>query len=291
LWHSGSLSRSSWPRRRSRFCSSTLAWVGDRPLYLTGEETATSGHLGSSIVMDPETGMWRETRHFGLLQHENVLPIRLAKMRLPDDGRRLPARAAGVPVRLHRRQLQQGASGHRRQPVRLEGEQPGQDRQRRGREERERAGPLRPDQPSGERDARHAEGRRDRPRSVQVRPPRGRRAAAGQGRSDLHRRHGQGAATSRGRIYQFDISRSDPTPRDAANDPQRGSARQRRHREPGQPGRLRARARDPGGSRVGLPGQPEPRARLRLPLEDGDDGRPASSRPTSRRRSRGSPPG
>jgi hypothetical protein len=63
----------------TRFCSSTLAIVFGRPYYFTGEETATSGHFGSSIVMDPESGMWRETRHFGLLQHENVVPIRLSK--------------------------------------------------------------------------------------------------------------------------------------------------------------------------------------------------------------------
>jgi secreted PhoX family phosphatase len=29
--------------------------------------------------MDPETGMWRETPHFGHLQHENVVPLRLSK--------------------------------------------------------------------------------------------------------------------------------------------------------------------------------------------------------------------
>jgi hypothetical protein len=63
----------------TRFCSSTLRMIRGEPFYFTGEETSTSGHRGSSIVMDPETGMWKETRHFGLLQHENVVPLRIAR--------------------------------------------------------------------------------------------------------------------------------------------------------------------------------------------------------------------
>jgi hypothetical protein len=62
-----------------RFCSSTLALINGRPLYFTGEETGTTGHDGSSIVLDPETGAWRETQHFGKLMHENVVPLRLSK--------------------------------------------------------------------------------------------------------------------------------------------------------------------------------------------------------------------
>jgi hypothetical protein len=72
--------------RFERFCSSTLAIIFGRPFYFTGEEAIpdpaqppTPEHDGSSIVMDPETGMWRETAHFGHLQHENVVPLRLSK--------------------------------------------------------------------------------------------------------------------------------------------------------------------------------------------------------------------
>jgi Bacterial protein of unknown function (DUF839) len=69
-----------------RFCSSTLAIIFGRPFYFTGEEAIPDptqppgpAHDGSSIVMDPDTGMWRETAHFGHLQHENVVPLRLSK--------------------------------------------------------------------------------------------------------------------------------------------------------------------------------------------------------------------
>jgi len=67
-----------------RFCSATLAIVGGRPFYFTGEEavntaTVQAGHDGSSVVLDPETGLWRETTQFGKLQHENVVPLKLSK--------------------------------------------------------------------------------------------------------------------------------------------------------------------------------------------------------------------
>ncbi len=69
-----------------RFCSSTLSIIDGRPLYFTGEEAIPiagqppgPSHDGSSIVMDPETGMWVETPHFGHFQHENVLPLELKK--------------------------------------------------------------------------------------------------------------------------------------------------------------------------------------------------------------------
>jgi hypothetical protein len=69
-----------------RFCSSTLAIIFGRPFYFTGEEAVPipgqppgPAHDGSSIVMDPDTGMWRETAHFGHLQHENVVPLKLKK--------------------------------------------------------------------------------------------------------------------------------------------------------------------------------------------------------------------
>jgi hypothetical protein len=59
----------------TRFCSSTLAKLGGTHWYLTGEETISSGHFGSSIAMNAETGSWVETPHFGKMQHENVLPL------------------------------------------------------------------------------------------------------------------------------------------------------------------------------------------------------------------------
>jgi hypothetical protein len=69
-----------------RFCSSTLAIIFGRPYYFTGEEAIPQAnqppgppHDGSSIVMDPESGMWRETPHFGHLQHENIVPVKLRK--------------------------------------------------------------------------------------------------------------------------------------------------------------------------------------------------------------------
>jgi hypothetical protein len=62
-----------------RFCSATLAFINGRPLYFTGEEAIAAGHDGSSIALDPETGMWRETPQFGKLQHENVVPLHLSK--------------------------------------------------------------------------------------------------------------------------------------------------------------------------------------------------------------------
>jgi hypothetical protein len=63
-----------------RFCSSTLEVINGTPYYFTGEETINSGHDGSSIVMNAETGQWSETAQFGHFQHENVVPVlRLAK--------------------------------------------------------------------------------------------------------------------------------------------------------------------------------------------------------------------
>lgn len=67
-----------------RFCSATLLQIGGRPMYFTGEEAIVMPpqappHDGSSIVMDPVTGMWRETVQFGHLQHENILPLKLKK--------------------------------------------------------------------------------------------------------------------------------------------------------------------------------------------------------------------
>jgi hypothetical protein len=81
-----------------RFCSATLALIEGRPLFFTGEETNATGHDGSSIVMDPETGAWRETAHFGKLLHENVVPLKLSKwmfLTTDDDFR------AGQPAYLY----------------------------------------------------------------------------------------------------------------------------------------------------------------------------------------------
>jgi hypothetical protein len=83
-----------------RFCSSTLALIDTHPLYLAGEESTNAGALtpdpsdglgrgGSSLVLDAETGLWRETRHFGLLPHENVVPVQKlasAVMLTTEDG-------------------------------------------------------------------------------------------------------------------------------------------------------------------------------------------------------------
>jgi hypothetical protein len=72
--------------RYERFCSATLMLIGGRPLYFTGEEAVPMPnqpppppHDGSSIVMDAETGFYRETPHFGHFQHENVVPLRFSK--------------------------------------------------------------------------------------------------------------------------------------------------------------------------------------------------------------------
>ncbi len=70
-----------------RFCSSYLSYVNGKPRYFTGEEATDSGSLtsdpsdglgrgGSSVVLNPETGNYRETRHFGLIPHENVVPAK-----------------------------------------------------------------------------------------------------------------------------------------------------------------------------------------------------------------------
>lgn len=69
-----------------RFCSATLMLIEGRPLYFTGEEAIPMPnqppppvHDGSSIVMDAETGFYRETPHFGHMQHENIVPLKLSK--------------------------------------------------------------------------------------------------------------------------------------------------------------------------------------------------------------------
>jgi hypothetical protein len=69
-----------------RFCSATLRIIGGRPLYFTGEEAVPiagqppgPAHDGSSIVLDPESGMWRDLGHMGHLQHENLMPLRQKK--------------------------------------------------------------------------------------------------------------------------------------------------------------------------------------------------------------------
>ena len=86
-----------------RFCSATLMTDrrrsrstsrARRPCRSPGQPPGAA-HDGSSIVMDPETGMWVETAHFGHFQHENVVPHRAPQeVGLPDERGRLPARAA-----------------------------------------------------------------------------------------------------------------------------------------------------------------------------------------------------
>jgi hypothetical protein len=58
-----------------RFCSATLETINGVPYYLTGEEAIPTGHDGSSIVMNGQTGAWTETPQFGRFEHENVVPI------------------------------------------------------------------------------------------------------------------------------------------------------------------------------------------------------------------------
>jgi hypothetical protein len=82
------------------FCSSTLARIGGRFLYFTGEESIRDGALttdpedglgrgGTSIVLEVDTGRYTETPHFGLMQHENVVPVqglREAVLLITEDG-------------------------------------------------------------------------------------------------------------------------------------------------------------------------------------------------------------
>jgi hypothetical protein len=60
------------------FCSSTLELIAGTPWYFTGEETkfGKNGDGGVAIAMNAETGDYVETPHFGLLWHENVVPVR-----------------------------------------------------------------------------------------------------------------------------------------------------------------------------------------------------------------------
>jgi hypothetical protein len=83
-----------------RFCSATLSYIDGKPLYFTGEESTDEGSLtndttdglgrgGSSIVLNTKSGEYSETRHFGLLPHENIVPVKgLARDRADDRGRR-----------------------------------------------------------------------------------------------------------------------------------------------------------------------------------------------------------
>ena len=70
------------------FCSSTLRIIGGHPWYFTGEE-CKQGHGGTSIALNATTGHWVETPQFGMLLHENVVPVKgLAKATffLSEDG-------------------------------------------------------------------------------------------------------------------------------------------------------------------------------------------------------------
>jgi hypothetical protein len=62
-----------------RFCSATLEMIHGTPWYFTGEEAINAGHDGSSIALNAKTGNWTETAHFGHIQHENVVPTKLSK--------------------------------------------------------------------------------------------------------------------------------------------------------------------------------------------------------------------
>lgn len=62
-----------------RFCSGTLEVIDGTPYYFAGEETVPAGHDGSSIVMNAVTGAWTEAKHFGHIQHENLVPVERLK--------------------------------------------------------------------------------------------------------------------------------------------------------------------------------------------------------------------
>jgi hypothetical protein len=93
----------------TRFCSSTLAVLGGTHWYFTGEEDTQVGALtadpndgqgrdGSSIALNADTGQWTETKHFGHVLHENVVPVkRLSKaffLTTDDDFRGDPDHSA-----------------------------------------------------------------------------------------------------------------------------------------------------------------------------------------------------
>lgn len=83
----------------TRFCSATLEVIEGTPWFFTGEETNSSGHFGSSIALNAETGQWVETPQFGKMLHENVVPLeRISKAMLvttDDDFNR------GIPSYLY----------------------------------------------------------------------------------------------------------------------------------------------------------------------------------------------
>lgn len=62
-----------------RFCSATLEVINGTPYYFTGEEGTVTGHDGTSIVMNADTGQWWATPQFGHIQHENIVPVERIK--------------------------------------------------------------------------------------------------------------------------------------------------------------------------------------------------------------------
>ncbi|MFL5738254.1 MAG: hypothetical protein ACJ76P_13095 [Actinomycetota bacterium] len=92
LNNDGSVLRGSYPVDGTEsftcFCSSTLRILGGQPWYFTGEE-CKQGHGGMSIALNAETGRWMETPQFGMLLHENVVPVKglsKATFFLSEDG-------------------------------------------------------------------------------------------------------------------------------------------------------------------------------------------------------------
>lgn len=83
-----------------RFCSATLARIGGRALFFTGEESTDTGARtpdpddgigrgGTSITLDPVLGLRRQADHLGLMPHENVVPVKgldRAFMLTTEDG-------------------------------------------------------------------------------------------------------------------------------------------------------------------------------------------------------------
>jgi hypothetical protein len=58
------------------FCSSSLALLDGVPYYTTGEENTGTAHAGMAIVLDGQTGRWREAPWFGHFAHEQVLAVK-----------------------------------------------------------------------------------------------------------------------------------------------------------------------------------------------------------------------
>jgi hypothetical protein len=204
-----------------RFCSSTLAIIFGRPFYFTGEEAVPiegqppgPAHDGSSIVMDPESGMWRETAHFGHLQHENVVPLRLSKwvfLTSEDDFRPNVASYLYAYIASDFNRALRGVEGSLHVWKADSTAETGNATATKGESIPGRFVPLSQADNANSNSLKAASVREnafkfDRLEDIAARPDvRGRTYIADTGKPS-----GPGA-TARGRVYQFDINRRDPT--------------------------------------------------------------------------------